>query len=48
MNPHLRGSWHGLSLSTDRPALLRSVLEAVAHAVALGVDAVQALSLIHI
>ena len=42
MNPHLRGSWHGLSLSTDRPALLRSVLEAVAHAVALGVDAVQA------
>ncbi|MDI1288823.1 MAG: FGGY family carbohydrate kinase [bacterium] len=41
MNPELRGSWHGLSLSTDRPAMLRSVLEGVAQAVALGVDAVQ-------
>jgi xylulokinase len=30
----LRGSWHGLNLSTTRPALLRSVLEGVAQAVA--------------
>ena len=41
MNPQLRGSWDGLSLATDRAAMLRSVLEAVAQAVALGVDAVQ-------
>ena len=41
MDPHLRGSWHGLSLSTDRAAMLRSVLEGVAQAVALGVEAVQ-------
>ena len=42
MNPQLRGSWHGLSLATDRAAMLRSVLKGVAQAVALGVDAVQA------
>ncbi len=42
MTPSLRGSWHGLSLATDRAAMLRSVLEGVAQAVALGVDAVQA------
>ena len=41
MDPQLRGSWHGLSLSTDRSAMLRSVLEGVAQAVALGVEAVQ-------
>jgi len=41
MTPSLRGSWHGLSLATDRAAMLRSVLEGVAQAVALGVDAVQ-------
>lgn len=41
MTPTLRGSWHGLSLATDRAALLRSVLEGVAQAVALGVEAVQ-------
>lgn len=41
MRPELRGSWHGISLSTDRPAMLRSVLEGVAQAVALGVEAVQ-------
>lgn len=41
MTPTLRGSWHGLSLATDRAAMLRSVLEGVAQAVALGVDAVQ-------
>jgi sugar (pentulose or hexulose) kinase len=41
MNAHLRGSWHRLSLSTDRAAMLRSVLEGVAQAVALGVAAVQ-------
>jgi xylulokinase len=41
MDPYLRGSWHGLNLATDRPALLRSALEGVAQAVALGVDAVQ-------
>ena len=37
----LRGSWVGLSLATDRQAMLRSVLEGVAQAVALGVSAVQ-------
>ena len=41
MDPTLRGSWHGLSLATDRPAMLRSILEGVAQAVALGVEAVQ-------
>lgn len=41
MTPSLRGSWHGLSLATDRASMLRSVLEGVAQAVALGVDAVQ-------
>lgn len=41
MQPELRGSWHRLSLSSDRPAMLRSALEGVAHAVALGVEAVQ-------
>ena len=41
MNAQLRGSWHRLSLSTDRAAMLRSMLEGVAQAVALGVDAVQ-------
>lgn len=42
MNPDLRGSWHGLSMSTDRVAMLRSALEAEAQAVALAVDAVNA------
>ena len=42
MDPTMRGSWHGLTLSTGRPAMLRSVLEGVAQAVALGVEAVQA------
>ena len=41
MNQQLRGGWAGLSLGTDRSALLRSVLEGVAQAVALGVAAVQ-------
>ena len=40
MDPSLRGAWRGLSLSTDRAAMLRSVLEGVAQAVALGVSAV--------
>lgn len=40
MDPSLRGAWRGLSLSTDRAAMLRSVLEGVAQAVALGVGAV--------
>jgi xylulokinase len=39
--PGLRGSWHGLTLGTTRPALLRSVLEGVAQAVALAVESVQ-------
>jgi xylulokinase len=42
MDPTMRGSWHRLSLATTREALLRSVLEGVAQAVALGVEAVQA------
>ena len=41
MNPDLRGAWLGLSLATDRQALLRSVLEGVAHAVAFGIHAVE-------
>ena len=41
MDPQLRGAWYGLSLATDRAAILRSILEGVAQAVALGVDAVQ-------
>jgi xylulokinase len=41
MDPHMRGGWFGLTLATDRQAILRSVLEGVAQAVALGVDAVQ-------
>ncbi len=40
MDPSLRGAWRGLSLSTDRAAMLRSVLEGVAQAVALGVASV--------
>ena len=42
MDAGLRGGWSGLSLSTDRPAMLRSVLEGIAQAVALGVEAVEA------
>ena len=41
MDPRMRGAWFGLTLATDRRAILRSVLEGVAQAVALGVDAVQ-------
>jgi xylulokinase len=41
MDPGLRGSWHGLTLSTGRAAMLRSVLEGVAQAVSLAVEAVQ-------
>ena len=40
MDPSLRGSWHEISLGTTRKAILRSVLEGVAHAVALAVEAV--------
>ena len=40
MNPHLRGSWHNISLGTTRTMILRSVLEGVAQAVALAVNAV--------
>ena len=40
MDASLRGSWSGLSLGTDRPAMLRSILEGIAQAVALGVEAV--------
>jgi xylulokinase len=41
MDPGMRGAWHGLTLATSRPAMLRSILEGVAQAVALGVAAVQ-------
>lgn len=41
MNSRLRGSWHGLTLGTDRPAMLRSIFVGVAQAVALGVSAVE-------
>jgi xylulokinase len=40
MNANLRGSWQGLSLGTDRAAMLRSVLVGVAQAIALGAHAV--------
>lgn len=36
LDPELRASWTGLSLATDRPALLRSVLEGMAFAAAAG------------
>ena len=42
VDAHLRGAWLGLGLDTDRPAMLRSVVEGVAHAVALGMEAVEA------
>lgn len=41
MDPSMRGSWHELTLATGRTAMLRSILEGVAQAVALGVAAVQ-------
>ena len=41
MDPTMRGSWHRMTLATDRRAMLRSALEGIAQAVALGVDAVQ-------
>lgn len=40
MDPSLRGSWHNISLGTSRKMILRSVLEGVAHAVALAIQAV--------
>lgn len=40
MDPSLRGSWHNISLGTSRTMILRSVLEGVAHAVALAIEAV--------
>jgi xylulokinase len=41
VDAHLRGAWLGLGLDTDRQALLRSIVEGVAQAVALGMDAVE-------
>ena len=41
VDAHLRGAWLGLGLDTDRQALLRSIVEGVAQAVALGMHAVQ-------
>ena len=41
MSARLRGAWLGLSLSTERSALLRSALEGIAQAVALGFAAVR-------
>lgn len=40
MDSQLRGAWVGMTLATDRAAMLRSVMEGVAQAVALGVAAV--------
>ena len=40
MDPHLRGSWHNLSLGTTREMIVRSVLEGVGQAVALALEAV--------
>ena len=41
MDASLRGAWLELSLATDRSALLRSVLEGIAQAVAFGIAAVE-------
>ena len=41
MDAHLKGAWLRLSLDSDRSAMLRSVVEGVAQAVALGMDAVE-------
>ncbi len=41
VDAHLRGAWLGLGLDTDRDAILRSIVEGVAHAVALGMAAVE-------
>ena len=41
MDASLRGAWSGISLATDRPAMLRSLLEGIGQAVALGVEAVE-------
>lgn len=41
VDARLRGAWLGLGLDTDRAAMLRSVVEGVAHAVALGMVAVE-------
>ena len=40
LDPDLRASWQGLSLATTREAMLRSVLEGMAYAVAAGYDAI--------
>jgi xylulokinase len=40
LDPDLRASWQGLSLATTREAMLRSVLEGMAFAVAAGYDAI--------
>lgn len=40
LDPDLRASWHGLSLATTREAMLRSVLEGMAYAVAAGYAAI--------
>lgn len=42
MNADLRGAWVELGVHTDRAAMLRSVLEGMASAIALAVDAVTA------
>lgn len=42
MDDQLHGGWQAVTRSTDRPALLRSVLEGIAHAIDLGLQAVQA------
>lgn len=40
LDPSLRASWQGLSLATSREAMLRSVLEGMAYAVAAGYAAI--------
>lgn len=40
LDPELRSSWQGLALSTTREAMLRSVLEGMAYAVAAGYAAI--------
>lgn len=41
MDPTMTGSWQGLRLSTDRSAMLRSLLEGISQGIALAVAAVR-------
>ncbi|MEZ4607165.1 MAG: xylulokinase [Deinococcales bacterium] len=44
MNPHLRGSWHGLSLAANRGDIVRSIMEGVACSLREGLDLIKPLN----